>query len=235
MFHNQNFILKLKKHILPRIAAIHQEGILEQAELTVATDMDLLEDSDDAHLRLSWLNHIVFNGNKIYRHRLLRINYTTYDLQRENDTINPCTDNQNIMLLSNLSSNNHLFSYKRVLGIFHANVIQYTQALGQRIFGLVGLNFCGYGGLNLYRNVLQPSDGSKILWTLSGSCRWLMKMHSVLLILPTCSEVAMSSHLLLMVNFIPMGLQYLIVRVILTTGSTIISIGWVQVLFTQLK
>jgi hypothetical protein len=47
---------------------------------------------DDTILCLLQLNHVLFNGNKIYRHRLLRINYTTYDLQREFDTINPHTD-----------------------------------------------------------------------------------------------------------------------------------------------
>ena len=36
---------------------------------------------EDAHWRLSQLNHGVFNRDRIYRHRLLRINYTTYDLQ----------------------------------------------------------------------------------------------------------------------------------------------------------
>lgn len=107
----QNFILKLKAHILPRIAVIHQEGT------SVA-----LSEVDDA-LRLSQLNHVLFNSNKIYRHRLLRINYTTYDIRREFDTINPHTDHRDIMLLSELEGSGHPFSYARVLGIFHANII----------------------------------------------------------------------------------------------------------------
>lgn len=71
----------------------------------------------------SQLNHVLFHGNKIYRHRLLRINYTTYDLQREFDTINPRTDHPDVMLLSNSDDYDHPFSYARVLGIFHANVV----------------------------------------------------------------------------------------------------------------
>lgn len=120
----QGFVLKLKAHILPRIAAIHQEGV--QGHPNATTDMDLLEDSlEDAHSRLSRLNHVVFHGNKIYRHRLLRINYTTYDLQRDFDNINPHTDKKNIMLLSNEDGNrdSHPFSYARVLGVFHTNII----------------------------------------------------------------------------------------------------------------
>ena len=121
----QHFILKLKAHILPRIAAIHHEinpqatqdpplcGVLE----TVSKDFAL-------KTHLSQLKHVLFKGDKIYRHRLLRVNYTTYDLQRECDSINPRTDNRDIMLLSNPDSgDHHPFSYTRVLGIFHANII----------------------------------------------------------------------------------------------------------------
>lgn len=73
--------------------------------------------------RLTQLNHVLFNGNRIYRHALLRINYTTYDIQRGFDTINPRTDNRHIMMLSNVDDRNHPFCYARVLGVFHANVI----------------------------------------------------------------------------------------------------------------
>ena len=86
---------------------------------------------DSSDIPLSRLNHVVFKGNKIYRHRLLRINYTTYDLQQEFDSINPRTDHCDIMLLSNLDDD-HPFCYARVLGIFHANII-YT-GLGSKDF-----------------------------------------------------------------------------------------------------
>ena len=91
------------------------------------TVCDIMEtESDDSTLesRLSQLKHVLFKGDRIYRHRLLRINYTTYDLQCEFDSINPRTNNRNIMLLSNPDSgDHHPFSYARVLGIFHANII----------------------------------------------------------------------------------------------------------------
>ena len=72
---------------------------------------------------LSHLNHVLFKGNKIYCHHLLRVNYTTYDLRRESDSINPRTDHWDIMLLSHSGDKGHPFSYARVLGIFHANII----------------------------------------------------------------------------------------------------------------
>lgn len=85
------------------------------------TSADLSVDHHALHL--SQLNHVLFNGNKIFRHRLLRINYTTYDLQREFDAVNPGTDKRDIMMLSGQDCNHHPFCYARVLGVFHANVI----------------------------------------------------------------------------------------------------------------
>ena len=114
----QNFSLKLRAHILPCIATIHQ-AVLPQTALDSAVS-NILDDSDEY---LSQLNHVLFKANKIYRHRLLRLNYTTYDLQRESDSINPRTDHRDIMLLANSHGDAHPFSYARVLGIFHANVV----------------------------------------------------------------------------------------------------------------
>ena len=70
---------------------------------------------------------MLFKGNQFYSHALLRINYTTYDLRHENDSINPRTDHCNIMLLAQNdgsgSATSHPFCYARVLGIYHANII----------------------------------------------------------------------------------------------------------------
>ena len=121
----QHFILKLRAHILPHIVAIHHKMNPQAMRDSLACDIPETG-SDDFALEscLSQLKHILFKGDRIYFHRLLRINYTTYDLQCEFDSINPCTDNPDIMLLSNIDSgDHHPFSYARVLGIFHANVI----------------------------------------------------------------------------------------------------------------
>ncbi|KIJ09067.1 hypothetical protein PAXINDRAFT_17835 [Paxillus involutus ATCC 200175] len=71
----------------------------------------------------SVLNEIVFQGNRIYRHNMVHFNYTTYDLQRETDIVNPGTDHRDVMLLSSNEPETHHFCYARVLGIYHANVI----------------------------------------------------------------------------------------------------------------
>ena len=67
-------------------------------------------------------------SDQMYMHHLLRINYTTYDVRRSQDIINPGTSHWDIMLLdsnadgANRSSTEHPFLYARVLGIYHVNV-----------------------------------------------------------------------------------------------------------------
>jgi hypothetical protein len=70
---------------------------------------------------------VLFKNDRIYRHHLVRFNYTTYDVRRDQDVVNPDTPHCDIMLLANpddLEANsNHPFLYARVLGIYHANVV----------------------------------------------------------------------------------------------------------------
>lgn len=66
--------------------------------------------------------------NLIYSHKVMRVNYTTYDLRREQDTISIRTK-PDIILLSREDSPDsdgaapHPYWYARVIGIFHADVI----------------------------------------------------------------------------------------------------------------
>jgi hypothetical protein len=61
----------------------------------------------------------------MYQHHLLRINFTTYDVRRSQDVINPGTLRRDIMLLAHNQDAevDHPFWYARVLGIYHVNVI----------------------------------------------------------------------------------------------------------------
>jgi hypothetical protein len=64
----------------------------------------------------------------MYRHNLARINYTTYDVRRSQDVINPNTSHRDIILLANQDEERrtnvtHPFLYARVLGIYHVNVV----------------------------------------------------------------------------------------------------------------
>lgn len=56
----------------------------------------------------------------------MRVNYTTYDVRRGQDTLNPRTDHRDIMVLAQPdddADSPHQFKYGRVLGIYHTNVI----------------------------------------------------------------------------------------------------------------
>ena len=68
---------------------------------------------------------ITFVGNYIYKHEVLRINYTTYDLRRMQDSINVRTQPY-IMTLGHEDEEDgiksHPYWYAKVLGIFHVNV-----------------------------------------------------------------------------------------------------------------
>ena len=73
--------------------------------------------------------HIV--NDRIYDHGTLRINYTTYDLQREYDVVNP-RKHANIMTVSSsfdpvsrTASDGHPFRYARILGIYHTDVVYF--------------------------------------------------------------------------------------------------------------
>ena len=95
---------------MPRVKVLHCDT--QQSPLTHSED-DIL-DTD--------LGQVVLKGERIYRHRLLHLNYTTYDVRRAQESVNPRTDHRDIMLLS-CQPSTHPFCYARVLGIYHVNVI----------------------------------------------------------------------------------------------------------------
>ncbi len=77
---------------------------------------------------------VFIKGDRIYQHKLARFYYTTYDVRRSEDVVNPNTPHCNIMLLANTEINDpdpdlstravvHPFLYGRVIAIYHANVI----------------------------------------------------------------------------------------------------------------
>ena len=68
---------------------------------------------------------ITFVGNRMYKHAVIRINYTTYDLRRAQDSINVRT-HPYLMTLGHEDGEEgmklHPYWYAKVLGIFHVNV-----------------------------------------------------------------------------------------------------------------
>ncbi len=72
-------------------------------------------------------NMIRIRNNTLFRHCTARINYTTYDVRRDHDTLNP-RNHPFCMVASPESqgdSNTHPFWYAMVIGVFHAD-IQHT-------------------------------------------------------------------------------------------------------------
>lgn len=70
------------------------------------------------------MGQLRFHQERIFEHATLRINYTSYDVRREYDTINPSTPSRFVMLPADRSQDptSHRFLYVKVIGIFHANV-----------------------------------------------------------------------------------------------------------------
>ena len=76
---------------------------------------------------ISLEERVYITGDRFYKHNLMRLNYTTYDVRQAQDIINPSTSNCNIMILADQISSDlatvspHPYLYARVLGIFHIN------------------------------------------------------------------------------------------------------------------
>ncbi|KAJ3486185.1 hypothetical protein NLI96_g4423 [Meripilus lineatus] len=101
----QNFIPKLKDHLLTRLRGEVYDG-------------DEVEYSDEERAQVRII------GSKIYCHKVLRLQYTTYDARRGQDSINPRTTHCNVLLNSRETGpSSHPFWYAQVLGIFHARVL----------------------------------------------------------------------------------------------------------------
>ncbi|KAG2090034.1 uncharacterized protein F5147DRAFT_586925 [Suillus discolor] len=72
------------------------------------------------------INTIIIKDDRMYEHHVARFNYTTYDVRRAQDVINPRTPHHNVMVVcSNLDMEcqDHKYIYSRVLGVYHINVI----------------------------------------------------------------------------------------------------------------
>ena len=73
-------------------------------------------------------NALIIINNRIYKHNTLRVNYTTYDLQRAQDSLNPRT-HADFMTLSHEDQDDmdpgNIFPYwfGRIIGIYHAAVM----------------------------------------------------------------------------------------------------------------
>src|SRR5712664_2724448 len=102
---------------------------------------------DEEEFSDSGLNTVRIVDNRIYSAKVLRVNYTTYDIRRDQDSMNPRT-NADVMVLSpETGPGAHPYWYAHVLGVFHARVlhtgplatnrsIQHMEFLWVRWFGV---------------------------------------------------------------------------------------------------
>ncbi|KAF9565460.1 hypothetical protein CPC08DRAFT_621472, partial [Agrocybe pediades] len=144
----EDFVPKLKDHLLSRLL-----------------------NSNDAIFTNEQRNSVKIDNDSLYCHKVLRINYTTYDLRRSQDSVNPRT-HPDIMTLSYedpSSPNPHPFWYARVLGIFHVDVrhtgpfsksedLQKIDVLWVRWFQLDKTHVGGWDARRLHRIAFVPSD-----------------------------------------------------------------------------
>ena len=126
---SQNFLPKLRAHLLPRIQAARVPSDLALSNQTpLHTVPGGSADLADAGPQIP--ENVLFKFNRLYFHNTMRINYTTYDIRQAQDTINTNTEHRDVMVLSkhdNTDSHDDessAFIYARVLGICHVNVIQ---------------------------------------------------------------------------------------------------------------
>ncbi|KAI6112660.1 hypothetical protein F5141DRAFT_1003094, partial [Pisolithus sp. B1] len=98
----ENFVVQLKDHLLACLRDLPYEG-----------DEYKFSDNDR--------DCVLISDNKLYEHATLRVNYTTYDMRREQDTITPRT-HRDIMVLAHEDEQTHPYWYARVVRIFHVDV-----------------------------------------------------------------------------------------------------------------
>ena len=100
----QGFVANLRAHLFARLCA------------------------DDATHTPQSQDDIIISQDRIYSHATMSLNYTTYDLQRDQDIIHVGTSKTGIMVYSPLQSEwtdltrPYPWLYASVLGIYHANV-----------------------------------------------------------------------------------------------------------------
>lgn len=68
---------------------------------------------------------VIIENYRLFRHLHLGVNYTTYDMRRNHDSINPTT-HPDVMVLSTDPEDirdAHPYRYARIIGIYHAHIV----------------------------------------------------------------------------------------------------------------
>ncbi|TDL14712.1 hypothetical protein BD410DRAFT_696303, partial [Rickenella mellea] len=120
----KDFFPRLRRHLLPRI----QETLCQEIGgpgVSQGTAVQAAASNDSVGL-------VFFKDDCIYLHKKTRFHYTTYDVRRGTDILNPGNSRCDVMFLvqhpaedppDHGSISVHYYSYARVLGAYHANVV----------------------------------------------------------------------------------------------------------------
>lgn len=142
----KDFIPKLQDHIFGRL----------RKESSSASDLSLGYTNEER-------NSVRILGNKIFSVQTMRINYTSYDIRRDQDCLNPRTDNRDIMLYAPQGDDDSYW-YARVLGIFHATVLLHDNRSGvsQQPSHMEFLWVRWFGSVSGYRDGMHQAKLPKV-------------------------------------------------------------------------
>ncbi|KAB5588997.1 Patatin-like phospholipase domain-containing protein 7 [Ceratobasidium theobromae] len=101
----KNFMHDLQDHVLDRLRNPNDVGI-----------RDLLFTDTDRQT-------VSFISGAMHSHATLQINYTSYDIRRSHDTLNPGFKHHFIMTQNSDTDPDHPFWYAKVLGIYHIDIM----------------------------------------------------------------------------------------------------------------
>ncbi|KAI0754545.1 hypothetical protein C8Q80DRAFT_1117222 [Daedaleopsis nitida] len=121
---NNNFVLKLRTHLAPRIQAMMKS----EAGANRDDDIHMVNHVAGDVAATPLHNYVHIKNDRIYHQKRVWLNYTTYDVRRARDIVNPGTEHCHVMMLdptvsAHESSPQGRFLYARVLGAYHANVV----------------------------------------------------------------------------------------------------------------
>ncbi|KAG6376633.1 hypothetical protein JVT61DRAFT_1617 [Boletus reticuloceps] len=72
------------------------------------------------------IDHVLLRDGRIYQHRVLHINYTTYNVNHGQDNFNLGSQHRDIMMLAGNREESQVvsdhFCYAQIISIYHANV-----------------------------------------------------------------------------------------------------------------
>lgn len=123
-------------------------------------------DGDEQQYTSNERSQLQFINDKIYEHKTLRINFTTYDLQRDQDFINLSTK-ANIMIAGyddDDDEHQNPYWYAQVLGIYHALIsysnqpVKLMEFIWVRWYGKVPDHMAGWKARHLHAIGFIPLD-----------------------------------------------------------------------------